>query len=104
MHWIDFSGGRGGEITKIRTAVIVSNDVANRLLNRVQVAPMTSNVRRIYPSEALIHLGSSTSKVMVDQITTAAKERLGRRLGMLTAEDMRLVEAAIRRQLGLVPI
>lgn len=88
VHWVDFPMSRGGEVRKIRPAVIVSNDIANRCLNRVQVVPMTSNTDRVYPGEAVVQLGGSASKVMADQIATAAKERLGNRLGVLTAEDM----------------
>ena len=33
-------------------AVVVSNDAANRYLNRVKVVPLSSRIDRIYPSEA----------------------------------------------------
>jgi mRNA interferase MazF len=39
----------GGEIQKTRPAVVISNDSANALLNRVQVIPISSQVDRIYP-------------------------------------------------------
>jgi mRNA-degrading endonuclease toxin of MazEF toxin-antitoxin module len=38
---------------------------------------------------------------MGDQLTTVSKERLGKKLGVLGAEDMARVEAAIAVQLGL---
>ncbi len=56
VWWINFDPSVGGEIRKKRPAIIVSNNAANRNLNRVQVVPMTTNVSRIYPSEALIAL------------------------------------------------
>ena len=40
-------------------------------------------------------------KAMADQLRTVAKERLGEYIGIITGADMRLVEQAIRRQLGL---
>ena len=35
VWWVNFDPSIGGEIQKERPAVIVSNDIANRLLNRV---------------------------------------------------------------------
>ncbi|MGI0149889.1 MAG: type II toxin-antitoxin system PemK/MazF family toxin, partial [Thermoplasmata archaeon] len=49
VWWVDFAGGVGGEIRKKRPAVIVSNDASNRFLNRLQVVPLTSRLRKLYP-------------------------------------------------------
>ncbi|MFZ3019062.1 MAG: type II toxin-antitoxin system PemK/MazF family toxin [Gallionella sp.] len=91
----------GGEITKTRPALIVSNDIANSNLNRVQVTPLTSNTGRLYPSEALVSVAGKSSKAMADQITTAAKERLKSKLGTISHSEMQEVEKVIRIQLGM---
>jgi mRNA interferase MazF len=101
VYWVDFEPALGGEIRKERPAVIVSNDTANRALNRVQVVPLTSVIRSLYPSEALVHLNGIPHKAVADQIRTVAKERLQGWMGTLTAEDMIAVEDAIRTQLAL---
>jgi mRNA interferase MazF len=101
VWWVNFEPSLGGEIRKRRPAVIVSNDLSNRYLNRVQVVPLTSRVDRIYPSEAGVTLGGKQTKAMADQLTTVSKLRLSKMAGRLSAQDIRRVEQAIRVQLEL---
>lgn len=101
VWWVDFEPAVGGEIKKQRPAVIVSNDAANKHLNRVQVIPLTSQVAKLYPSEALVTFSGKQSKAMADQLTTVSKLRLVNCGGELDSAEMRQVEQAIKIQLGL---
>jgi len=101
VWWVDFDPAVGSEIRKTRPAVIISNDVANAALNRLQVIPLSSNAGRLYPSEALVMIDGKPSKAMADQITTAAKERLKGRLGQLSRNDMLAIEKVLKIQLGI---
>ena len=101
VYWVNFDPATGGEIQKHRPAEIVSNNSANRILNRVQVVPLTTNVRKVYSSEALVHVNGLPQKAMAHQIRTVAKQRLTGRLGTVTPTEMLAIERAIRTRLGL---
>jgi mRNA interferase MazF len=100
VYWVNFDPSLGGEIQKTRPAVVLSNNAANHVLNRVQVVPITSRTDRLYPGEAYIDLNGERRKAMADQLTTVSKQRLGRKLGAVDSEDMAQVEAAVMLQLG----
>ncbi len=101
VWWVSFDPSVGGEIQKTRPALVISNDAANAALNRVIVIPITSQIARVYPGEALVTLNGDQRKAMTDQITTASKLRLKNRLGLLSRSDITTVENAALLQLGI---
>ena len=81
--------------------MVVSNNAANTVLNRVIVVPLTSQSAKVYPGEAVVTLNGEPRKAMADQLTTASKKRLRSKLGELSVSDVAAVERAILLQLGI---
>lgn len=101
VWWVALDPTVGGEIGKTRPAVIVSNDGWNAANNRLQIVPVTSSTRRLYPSEALVRIDGDVSKAVADQIRTLDKSRFLDRMGRVTEAELRAIERAIRFQLAL---
>ncbi|MBV8801572.1 MAG: type II toxin-antitoxin system PemK/MazF family toxin [Gammaproteobacteria bacterium] len=101
VWWVDFNPSLGGETQKIRPAVIVSNNAFNKVMNRVQVVPTTSNTAKCHPCEAYVEIDKKISKAMADQLSTVSKLRLKSKIGYISAQNMFDVERAIKTQLGL---
>jgi len=101
VWWINFDPSVGGEIRKQRPAVIISNDVANQFLNRVQVVPLTRSGGKLYPSEAYVTFRGKKAKAMADQLTTVSKKRLINPAGSISATEMEGIGQAITIQLDI---
>ena len=101
VWWISFDPSVGGEIRKKRPAIIISNDASNKHLNRLQVIPVTSNIDRLYPSEAFVTINGKLNKALADQITTVSKLRMINQMGKVSREDMWQVERAVKVQLAM---
>ncbi len=102
VWWINFDPFIGGEIRKKRPAVIISNNSANKYLNRVQVIPLTSNTAKLYPTETYIYLKRKKGKAMADQLTTVSKKRMLKKIGVIQTEEMKGIEKAIKLQLDML--
>ena len=81
--------------------MIVSNNAANSVLNRVIVVPLSSTTTKVYPGEALVTLNSEPRKAMADQLMTASKKSVRSKFGVLSVSDVTAVESAILLHLGI---
>jgi len=98
----------GREIQKTRPALVIQNDVSNRLSGITIVAPITSTVRfPLSPVHVLLAADentglSVTSVALLNQIRAIDRMRLVKRLGSIDAQILDQVDEAIRISLGLV--
>jgi mRNA interferase MazF len=106
VYWVNLDPVVGSEIAKTRPALIISNDVGNEHSDRVIVAAISSGgMDRVYPFEVLLSAGEGGvtrgSKVLLDQIRTVDKQRLGNRMGAVSLQRLAEVDRAIGLSLGL---
>ncbi|OPL10725.1 MAG: MazF family transcriptional regulator [delta proteobacterium ML8_D] len=96
----------GGEISKTRPVVIVSNNKNNEFSETVTILPVTSkHIKKIYPFEVLLAKRTGNlpkaSKVKADQIRTLDKSRIVKFIGILEKEKMDQILMAIKIHLAL---
>ena len=96
----------GHEISKTRPVLVISNNKNKTLSGTATVLPITSkSLKRIYPFEVWIEKGKGNlpknSKIKADQIRTLDKRRLIKTIGMLSDNDMVVVEKAVKIHLDL---
>ena len=107
---VDLEPVRGSEANKLRPAVVVSNDHANRSAETfgrgvVTVVPLTSSLDRLYSFQVLIPAKDSglrrDSKAQAEQIRSVDVRRIGPPIGRVPLELLIELEDAIRRHLQL---
>ena|SRR5579863_9082126 len=100
----------GAEANKRRPAVLVSNDGANATAARlgrgvVTVVPVTSNVARVHPFQVKLSTEATglraVSKAQAEQVRSVAVQRIGPRIGRVSAEVMEQIDEALRLHLAL---
>lgn len=110
VFMVDLDPSQGSESNKVRPAVIVSNNAANRTAERngrgvVTVVPVTSNVARVYAFQVLLESGEGglpvVSKAQAEQVRAVDFQRLRRRLGSVKPASLKRLDEALRIQLAL---
>lgn len=108
VYWIDFNPATGAEMRDPHPSLVIQNDTGNQVSSLTIVAAITSNlqVARL-PVGVLVEAGEGglprASVVHLGHIYSVDKDRLQRRIGLLTADRMRQVDHAIAVSLGLRP-
>jgi len=104
VFWIDPDDARGPAPSYAHPHVVVQDDVFNHSrITTVIVCALTSNLHRANePGNVLLEVGEgnlpSQSVVVVSQITSVDKARLGERLGSLSEARVDQIVAGLRFQ------
>ena len=102
VWWVRFDPTKGSESQKTRPAIVVSNNSSNRYLDRIQVVPLTSNIKNVHPSECLVSVKGQVCKAMADQLRTISCVRLGKKVTALSSGDLVSVNQTLKLQLDLL--
>ncbi len=105
IYWVDWSPRRGSEQGGIRPALVIQNDVGNRLSPNTIVASITTAPNKTYPFMVRCTPEESglerESVIDLASIMTVDKLRLGQKCGQLNEAKMEEVNRAIRVSLDL---
>jgi mRNA interferase MazF len=86
---------KGKEISKVRPCLIVSPNAANKHLQTVIVAPLTSTIRKI-PTRLQTNFGNMGGEICFDQIRAVDKNRIIKVLGNLDVNERKAVNQLLQ--------
>jgi mRNA interferase MazF len=107
LVWVDCEPSRGSEPKKVRTCVVVSNDVANRFGQAITVVPTQRFTAERNGRAYMVDLRAPRSNLKTQRIANASmvttwdRSRLLKREGHVTKETLGRIDAALRVHLGL---
>lgn len=100
IRWADLDPVQGAAMAKTRPAVIVSLDALNQRLQTVTICPLTSRLHPGWRTRLSCRVGGQSAEIAVDQIRTVSKERLGKKLGVLSHEEAGALRRLITEMYG----
>lgn len=106
IYLVNFDPTMGSEIRKTRPALIIQNDIANLYSPVTIVAALSSQYdKKIFPTEVLLEPPEGgireQSVVLLNQVRTIDKQRLVKKIGIVTLRTMHQVDCAIQISLGI---
>lgn len=100
-----FSSGVG---TKLRPALVLSDNDYNKTRDEVIISGITSNVKRVYEGDSEItnweKAGLKVPSLATAIIQTVKKNRVQKRIGQLENSDFEKIEKNISKVLGFTPL
>ena len=93
IYLVNFDPTIGHEAKKKRPALIISNNIHNQYSPLVTVAPLSSNITKVYPFEVYVSKEltglNENSKIMIIQLRSVDQKRLINKIGNI--EDNKII-------------
>ncbi|HEY5714125.1 MAG TPA: type II toxin-antitoxin system PemK/MazF family toxin [Candidatus Gracilibacteria bacterium] len=105
IYMVSFDPSRGSEQSGTRPAIIIQNNIGNLYANTTIIAALSTRISD-YPQNVIIEPSKENglpkkSCAKLDQILTISQQRLSKKLGQLTSEEMLKVNTALKLSLEL---
>ncbi len=107
LYWVKFDEETvGTEVRGPRPGLIISGNSYNSISRRVILLPCSRTLDPLYSFELFIPklVKDINGKVMIDQVQSIDKERMGDKIRNLTSEEMDKVVEKLRKILPLLGI
>ena len=104
IRWADFNPVRGREQAGLRPVLIISEDIFNERSGTVVAMAITSQPQRAgFPLTLELKSGilPKTSWVKISQIRTLSVERIGKRIGRTSPEELAQVVEGLNEIIGI---
>ena len=104
LYWVKFDEETvGTEIRGPRPGLIISDNSYNQISERVIVLPCSRTLNPLYSFELFFPklANEINGKVMIDQVQSIDKARIGDKIRSLTSEEMNRVVAKLQKILPL---
>ena len=101
VWWVDFDPSQGSEIQKCRPAVILTINAINKVRRTVAVVPLSTAATPRPPIVIPAPSAGQNSVAVCDQLRAIDKNRVLKRIGVLSASDLAALSSAVKIVLGL---
>jgi mRNA interferase MazF len=103
IHWADLNPVKGKEQTGLRPVVILSQDIFNERSGTVIAVAITSQPQRAgFPLTLELNPNDlpKRSWVKISQIRTLSTERIGKKIGMVSQEELDQIIEGLNEIIG----
>ena len=109
IYLVNFDPTLGHEIQKTRPAVVVQNNISNQYSPITIVAAISSQFSDPpFPREVIVETAETglpkRSAVIVNQIRSVDRMRLGKKIGRLSSASMQRVNESLKISLSLIDL
>jgi mRNA interferase MazF len=103
IYWMDMNPVRGSEQTGKRPAVIISGDTLNRAMDIRIACPLTTRIRgntgRVTIPKTKLNGLKQDSDVTVFHVRAISTERMGKKIGEITRDQLGSIMASLNKVL-----